>query len=199
MDDDQGMSERLSALADGELRGDEWTSVLAHAASEEGQGRWRLYHEIGDALRHAEPPLAHDTQLLARLRKQLAQEPRPLRLPAVDAVTWVADSSVHAANAPLWRWKLAAGFASLVAVAAVAWDVYVGVGAPTQGAQLALAPAVAPQAVVAVQNPAAEDPVMLRDPRLDEWLAEHRKNGGAVVLQAPAGFLRNANFQASKP
>jgi sigma-E factor negative regulatory protein RseA len=37
---------------------------------------------------------------------------------------------------------------------------------------------------------------MIRDPRLDELLAAHRQLGGASALQAPAGFLRNATFEA---
>jgi sigma-E factor negative regulatory protein RseA len=37
---------------------------------------------------------------------------------------------------------------------------------------------------------------MLRDPRLDELLAAHKQYGGASALQMPAGFLRNATFEA---
>ncbi len=36
---------------------------------------------------------------------------------------------------------------------------------------------------------------MIRDPRLDEFLAAHRQLGGASALQMPAGFLRNATFE----
>ena len=38
--------------------------------------------------------------------------------------------------------------------------------------------------------------VMIRDPRLDELLAAHRQTGGTTALQMPAGFLRNATFEA---
>ena len=37
---------------------------------------------------------------------------------------------------------------------------------------------------------------MIRDPGLDEMLAAHRQLGGASALQTPAGFLRNATFEA---
>jgi sigma-E factor negative regulatory protein RseA len=36
---------------------------------------------------------------------------------------------------------------------------------------------------------------MIRDPRLDEFLAAHRQLGGAALV-APAGYLRNATFDA---
>jgi sigma-E factor negative regulatory protein RseA len=34
---------------------------------------------------------------------------------------------------------------------------------------------------------------MIRDPRLDEFLAAHRQLGAATLV-APAGYLRNATF-----
>jgi sigma-E factor negative regulatory protein RseA len=41
----------------------------------------------------------------------------------------------------------------------------------------------------------SERGAMIRDPRLDEFLAAHRQLGGASALQMPAGFLRNATFE----
>jgi hypothetical protein len=39
---------------------------------------------------------------------------------------------------------------------------------------------------------------MIRDPRLDEFMAAHRQLAGASGLQMPAaGFLRNAAFEGS--
>jgi sigma-E factor negative regulatory protein RseA len=38
---------------------------------------------------------------------------------------------------------------------------------------------------------------VLRDPRLEQLLAEHRQFGGMSALQAPAGFLRNATYDSS--
>lgn len=39
---------------------------------------------------------------------------------------------------------------------------------------------------------------MIRDPRLDELLAAHRQYGNTTALQMPAGFLRNATFEAPR-
>jgi sigma-E factor negative regulatory protein RseA len=38
--------------------------------------------------------------------------------------------------------------------------------------------------------------IMIRDPRLDELLAAHKQFGSTSALQMPAGFLRNATFEA---
>ena len=38
--------------------------------------------------------------------------------------------------------------------------------------------------------------VMIRDPRLDEFLAAHRQLGGVSALQMPAGFVRAATVEA---
>jgi len=123
---------------------------------------------------------------------------------------------VEAANEPVFRWKLVAGAASLMAVAAISWTL-VGNGSavPQAGGQLAAAPLQQVQpavnsvlASVAVngEQPAANTltptrvivgngnpQVMLRDPRLDQLLEAHQQAGGAS--QMPSGFLRNATFE----
>jgi sigma-E factor negative regulatory protein RseA len=86
-----------------------------------------------------------------------------------------------------WGWKLFAGLASVAAVAAIAWN-FMAVPVAS-GVQAAASAAVAPVAV------ASQEPVMIRDPRLDELLAAHKQFGGNSALQAPAGFLRNATFE----
>ena len=40
------------------------------------------------------------------------------------------------------------------------------------------------------------DGVVLRDPQLEALLSAHRQFGGASALQMPAGFLRNATYDA---
>lgn len=210
MNDKDITREHLSALADGELQGEEFARAVAYAGTAEGQSTWRMYHLIGDTLRS--PSLAHvthaaDPALVGRLREQLAQEPRPDGVnPAAVATHAAPQGQAEAANASVFRWKLAAGFASIAAVVAVGWNGYLGQSG-----------SVAPQAarLAVVQQPAAEDwpppfvatavepreqqpPVMIRDPRLDELLAAHRQYGNTTALQMPAGFLRNATFEAPR-
>ncbi|MDH0047669.1 sigma-E factor negative regulatory protein [Comamonas terrigena] len=226
MTDDLKNKELLSALVDGELYGDELSQAVAWAEEGEGHASWQLYHLVGDVLRS--PELAHHSQhdLLSGLRAQLAQEPplslqpaaleqlAPAQLPMTSAVQSLVRDPV--ANASVFRWKMAAGFASVAAVAAMGWNLVV-VPART-GSQLAQAPAASQASVQLAQGmpgaPMMSVPqtdgsviavatgngseVILRDPRLDELLAAHRQFGSKASLQMPADFLRNASF-ASTP
>jgi sigma-E factor negative regulatory protein RseA len=105
----------------------------------------------------------------------------------------------NAANDTVFRWKMVAGLASLAAVAAVGWSMVGpgGVQGPA-GPQMAMLP---PSPVVAetTQPVTVETPQgpMVRDARLEELLAEHRQFGGMSALQMPAGFLRNATYDAA--
>lgn len=201
MDAESMKHEQLSALADGELQGEEFAQAMEFAAQDEGQSTWRLYHLVGDVLRS--PELAghsqSDPSMVQRIREQLAQEAGPGRFS--DAGLRVAQitqpDQAEAANTAVLRWKMAAGFATLVAVAAIGWSSF---GSLTSGggAQMAAAPAAATPAAPAASAVAVAgndgQPVMIRDPRLDELLAAHKQLGNASALQLPAGFLRNATF-----
>jgi sigma-E factor negative regulatory protein RseA len=87
-----------------------------------------------------------------------------------------------------WRWKVAAGVASVAAVAAIGWNMTAGGVPSTAQPQLAAAPAGVTAAAV---QPAS----MIRDPQLDRLLAAHRQLGGATALQSSSGFLRSATFE----
>ena len=192
--------ELLSAFADGELEGEELAQALDLCTQDAARVSWQTYHLIGDVLRSPELARASDSErFLLRLRAELAQSPAqstapPVAVP-VSAETITMAPGGSAANDSIWRWKLVAGFASLAAVAAIGWNsLSVLRGEPLQGAQLAVT---APPAVSAPTELAqAGAPVMIRDPRLDELLAAHKQFGGASALQMPAGFLRNATFEA---
>lgn len=121
----------------------------------------------------------------------------------------------EAANDGVFRWKMVAGLASVAAVLSVAWGVS-GLVPGTQVHEAQLAKGVTPGAVVmakaaggglpVVVQPVQPSPVwvatshgqVLRDPRLEELMLAHRQAGGASALQVPAGFLRNATFDASQ-
>ncbi|WP_236598224.1 sigma-E factor negative regulatory protein [Alicycliphilus denitrificans] len=208
MNDDARMREHLSALADGELQGEAFAQAVAYAATEEGESAWRIYHLIGDTLRSSEVTHVADPAFLGRLREQLALEPRhgavAMAQPLVQVAPAPHETAPHApdaaANVSVFRWKLAAGFASLAAVAALGWNAYLGLGGTApQGAQLAAAQppaeAAAPAFVATAGGPQGQQ-IMIRDPRLDELLAAHKQFGSTSALQMPAGFLRNATFEA---
>ncbi|MFD1710761.1 sigma-E factor negative regulatory protein [Ottowia flava] len=205
----QWSAERVSALMDGQLPGNELEAVIG-SSSHDGDGAvgcWQLYHLIGDVLRS--PDLAQhgrDHLLPGRVLAAIASESMtPVIEQPVEHSSYVERP---AANDGVFRWKMVAGLASFAAVAAVGWSMVSGAG-PQSGAGPHLAQNVAPQQgsaqVLAVASPvapasAAHDPevgqpVMLRDARLDELLAAHRQATGIATLGGASGFLRNATFE----
>lgn len=207
--------ELISALADGHLRGDEFARAMACVdASEEGRATWHAYHLVGDVLRSADLGIGGDDRaFVERLRARLEGAEGvggaggASEFPRAGSQVVRPDAGV-VANDPDVRWKWLAGFASIVAVAALGWqlngvDAGSGAAAGSRLAALPAAPAVVsgsatqPAASVATATATAAPPpeVMLRDPRLDELLAAHKQLGGTSALQMPAGFLRNATFE----
>jgi sigma-E factor negative regulatory protein RseA len=208
-------SESLSALIDGEADGS--TTMNACAAWRESAGArstWHAWHLIGDVMRSddlASTP-TRDAAFLARLRMRLADEPvvlapRPLETAAVaEPVPMVAVAG--RARRRAWRGPVAVA-AGFVAVAGVL--VVTRVPAPAT-AETSLASGV-PSAVSAGATPVAATaaPVveaaadtealvrngkLLRDARLDRYLAAHKQFSGSSALGVPSSFLRSATVDA---
>ncbi|WP_302175738.1 sigma-E factor negative regulatory protein [uncultured Hydrogenophaga sp.] len=195
--------EALSALTDSCADELELEQLLSEMDADTSETLQR-YQLIGDALRGTLPANrvgSDPMHLLSRVRAGLADEHlRPqtqgLTRPAVAAV----QVPVAAANDSVFRWKLAAGFASVAAVMAVSWSL-MGVGVPGAGPAasspvLVQAPAggevdTDPPEAVLVMTPQG---AVVRDPQLEQLLNEHRQFGGMTALQAPTGFLRNATY-----
>lgn len=202
-------AELLSALVDGQLADDEASLALAGLHDDaQAQQQWQTYHLIGETLRSSAvlaPAQAGSLAFLTRFQHRLAEQPLdalvlspsddgalPVAAQArlVDApeiATGLAQPIAPAANDPVFRWKLVAGFACVTALGVLAWSSVVLL-APQAGPQLAQA-APAPQVVVTT----AQGPVV-RDARLQELLAAHKQMGGSAALQLPPGFLRNATY-----
>jgi sigma-E factor negative regulatory protein RseA len=181
------IQELVSALADGQLQGEEFAQgVEAATLDPHGREAWLAYHVIGEVLRSGE--LAAGTRpeaFLGSLRISLQQE-QPWS--SARPVTQLDPPDVPlpaAANDSSFRWKLVAGFASVAAVGAIAWSLAGGMPGKAEQAQLAANNGTVLQA--------SERGVMIRDPQLDEFMAAHRQLGGASVL--PAGFVRNATLE----
>ena len=210
--------ERLSALADGQLYGDDLTEMLALLDDAEagGQARatWHEMHVVGDVLRaHEVASYRRDVDFLTRFSNALQQEPNlAAAVPVFDPVRPVEAISLpsgqsrpsevapggmkDSANDAFFSWKWVAGLSSVAAAVAISWNL-VGGGMTTSGAQLAQA--VIPAAPLGLQAvPAASgNEVMLRSPQLDAMIAAHSQFGGSSALQMPSGFLRNATFDAT--
>lgn len=193
----QRRREALSAVLDGEGHADD-LNILLTAGSEEMtvlRSDGQAFDVIGDVLRGRAAHRSVDSEVfaasvMARLRNETPA------LPEAVVSRAVADRPL-AANDAVFRWKLVAGLASLAAVVAVTWTVGVRDGG-LAGPQMAAVsptpqPVAAPQPLV-VQTAQGQ---VLRDARLEQLLSEHRQFGGMSALQAPAGFLRNATYDAS--
>lgn len=215
--------EWVSALADGQLDGEEFARAVDEVGSgAELRASWQVYHVVGEVLRTGRHVPCSDTgAFMARLQQRLAAE--SVARPAASPVTAVPLPQVaEAANEPVFRWKMVAGVATIAAAAAIGWT-WMGQGpapAAAGGAQLALqtppvqvhptAPdassegsILAASATAGVGTPLSRTrvmvgngapQVMLRNPRLDELLEAHQQASSAS--QMPSGFLRNATFEA---
>jgi sigma-E factor negative regulatory protein RseA len=208
--------EAWSALVDGEAVDHEIDAMLAaFAADGEARARWHRYQVIGDVLRGSAPAVtgAPAADFLASLRTRLDSErpewrpaPAPAARPQPSVVAVQADLVARpSANEAVFRWKLVAGFASLAAVMAVSWGVMGSLAPSDAGPQLARSDSAAPvPAAEQVATPASQPLVVvptgqgpvIRDPQLEALMAEHRQHAGMSALQMPAGFLRNATFDA---
>lgn len=198
--------ERLSALMDGQLFGDDFVGAIHCASDKDGQASWEIYHLIGDVLRSEDLALPSNPAFLTGLRERLACESMALQssdfMMAAEGQEKPVVQVPESANDSIFRWKMIAGFSALVAFAAVGLTSLVQLQeSPKGSAHLANAPAqphAEPSNVVAITASEGSQ-VMLRDPRLDELLTTYRQFETTSALQMPAGFLRNATFENSKP
>lgn len=196
-----GGEEQMSALVDGELASDAVRGACAAwRADAKARQTWHAYHLIGDVMRSddlAAPP-ARDEAFLQRLRERLADEPVVLAPQPAP----VRAGATMAVGRRLRRWHagaaVAAGFVAVAGVLVVTRD-----PGPASAPALASAPAtVVP--VAAAADPGVEpvafvtDGKVIRDARLDRYLAAHKNFAGTSALGVPSAFLRSATTDASQ-
>lgn len=205
--DDCSSHERLSALADGETGGSASTAACAFWHAEEAARRdWHAWQLIGDVLRSDElaSSAARDARFLAGVRARLAVEAVVLA-PALLA-------SVAPAAARRSRWlvpaSMAAGFVLVVgAFVVVRPDQSASDPAPIALADSAaivaapVAPAVLVPADLREPVRASEaviaDRKVIRDARLERYLAAHKQFSGTTALGVPSAFLRSATVESA--
>lgn len=200
-------AEALSALVDGEADAGTAASLSARWRDEAAlRERWHSYQLIGDVLRSEE--LAgggRDAAFLQRLRAQLDREPVVLA-PRADRVAEESAAALprqRAAGGGLRRWAtpaaVAAGFLAVIGSLAVTRLSGPQADSP-QLAQAPVVPAEAPQRVVLSAPADQVEPasgVLIRDARLDQYLAAHKQFGGSSALSVPSGFLRSATYDGA--
>ena len=168
------MSEKISALMDGELEAHEQRNPYAEMAREgEALEAWRTYHLVGDALR--------DTSLLSagfstRLAARLAAEP-----------TALAPRERQAVARPRWRALQAA--AGVAAVALVGWMAFAPQGGVQRGPEIAQAPAKSP-AKPPVEAPAPNVPL---PSAAGDYLLAHQAYSPRGNLQGVAPYVRTVS------
>ena len=168
------MSEKISALMDGELEAHEQRGSYAELAREgEALEAWRVYHLGGDALR--------DTALLsagfsARMEAKLAEEPTVLapRVPQAG--------SRH-------RWRALSMAASLAAAALVGGAWFASQSGLQRGPEVALAPASAPGKPIA-EAPAPNVPL---PSAAGDYLLAHQAYSPRGNLQGVAPYVRTVS------
>ena len=196
----------LSALADGELD----AAATMRACSDwrgdaEARSSWHAYHLIGDVMRSEElaSNAARDAGFLRVVAQRLATEPVVFAPQPAEAGSGQAPSPSR--RAPGWSWlapaAVAAGFMAVASVLVVTRGTApVGTASDSlaqsfsgKGALLAVAPTAA-DAQAEAQTLVA-DGQLVRDARLDRYLAAHKQFGGSSALGVPSGFLRAATTQ----
>jgi sigma-E factor negative regulatory protein RseA len=213
---DPSALENLSALSDGELD----AGAVAHACGtwrDDAGARacWHAYHLIGDVLRSDDLASAQgrDAAFLSALRIRLADEPvvlapEPMPESASDH-TQVPRKVANGSRGTRWSWMapsaVAAGFVLVAGALIVTRTPLPGSDADTTLASESF-PATSPQMMaaptLASSEAGMEPPVMaangrlLRDPRIDRYLAAHKQFAGSSMLGVPSGFLRNAAAEA---
>ena len=198
-------AERLSALADGEVDGAAAAAACGAWKSDvELRRAWHAWHLIGDVLRSEDlaSSAERDQAFLVALRARLAAEPVVLAPePRPEAA-----SSPAATRRTTGRWLLpssvAAGFMLVVGTFVVLGPA----GTPTAPAPTLArtAPPAEPEGPIrqaSLREAAAPEAValngrMIRDARLERYLAAHKQFAGTSALGVPSTFLRSATVDA---
>ncbi len=210
-DDEPGMAarEHLSALVDGALDDAAVATACAHwRDGEAARACWHAYQLIGDVLRSddlAGDP-AHDTAFMAAMSARLAKEPVVLAPPALASMQGGAASALGAAGDARARRRawlvpstVAAGFVLVTGALLVTRSPDT---APVSSPDVPLASAASAGALAVMATGGASAVVgaqtltangsLIRDARLDRYLAAHHQFAGTSALGVPSGFLRSA-------
>ena len=204
-DDDCPSRERLSALADGETGGSASAAACATWRGEEDARRdWHAWQLIGDVLRSDELASSadRDARFLAGVRARLALEAvvlaPALQVAAAAAVRRSARWPVPAA--------MAAGFVLVVGTFAVVRPDQPATSGPPAAATAVVAQRAALDTALAsadqreqarASEALAADPKVIRDARLDRYLAAHKQFAGSTALGVPSAFLRSATVESA--
>lgn len=197
--------EQISVLADGELAGQHVDGALAFLRQEDGRADWDVYHQIGDVLRSDDMAVKLSPGFAARMVARLDAEPT-IMAPARLAESTMSIPSDAGAARQVKRWAMP-GMVAAAAMAAFAFvttpQLMVAMKSgssvdvsSTVASVSGVAPTVATTSSGAEQSivVAATVPegVVLRDPRIDDYLLAHQRFSPSVY--STAQYARSATF-----
>lgn len=209
--------EQISALADGELTDRQVEAALAALRQAEGRADWEIYHQIGDVLRSDDMAVKMSPGFTARMAARLELEPAIVAptnnpvLPEEHAVGVARFSaSVNMVSSRARRWAIPGMIAAAVASVAFVATPQLMVAMKSQpappGSETMVASAGTAQPIkvsgtasttgqfAAVSSTAAGE-VVLRDPRIDDYLLAHQRFSPSMY--STAQFARSATFETA--
>jgi sigma-E factor negative regulatory protein RseA len=204
--------ESISALVDGELS-DEQVEMLLSALPVEGREAWDVYHQIGDVMRSDDMAQVFSTDFSARMAARLDAEP-VIVAPVLARTRQEATPPSRGGSLPRFGLPVAA-VAALVLAAFVGPRLWNSAPNSPPGADVAAATGL-PQAatrialnerdvnvgtnvgtIAGTAGQPAKDVVMLRDPRIDEYLMAHQRYSPSLYSTAqyahPAAYVSDSD------
>ncbi len=185
MNTSESMQEQISAFADGELVTSAHAPILAALRAPAERAVWDEYHHIGDILRSVEMAAAVRPDFAARMAARLASEPTYIATATQPSPAVVGPVVVRQ------RWLQRFAMPGAAVAAAVVLTV---IGVPRlAGVQFGGAShdvALAKTDALALNG--APGTVVLRDPRMEEYLLAHQRFSPSVF--STAQFARSATF-----
>jgi sigma-E factor negative regulatory protein RseA len=198
--------EQISALVDNELSDEHVNLALAALRQADGRDAWDVYHQIGDVLRSDE--MAHEfspdftSRLMARLDAEpTVMAPQPKPLPEQPPLVAVGGGS--GSGTAFRRFGAPTAMAAAVVLALIVSPQLAGlkggIAKDTQLSQVVVP--LGPDQSGALQKVAAQDitisaatqnGVVLRDPKIDEYLLAHQRFSPA--WNSSAQYARSATF-----
>lgn len=207
-------AEWLSALADGELAADEVPAACVEWREDAAaRSRWHAYQLIGDVLRSDDlaSTARHDADFLATLRRRLEAEPVVLApatlgaVPSADPLPAVAPLPIAAAGGASRRrrWLVPSAVAATFAAVVVGGAMMPSTSPTTGSVDVVAGPS--PRAIPVATDPNAvpDMPVitangrLIRDARIDRYLAAHQQWSGGAVIGGHAAYLRQVSADAA--
>jgi sigma-E factor negative regulatory protein RseA len=205
-----GEAERLSALVDGELDAAAAEAACARWKSD-AQARcdWHAYQLIGDVLRSdgLAKGATRNEQFLLSLRVRLQGEPIVFAPAPLLSPQRPGSASTPTAALRMNRWVLPSAMAAGLLLVVGTFTVLRPGGLPMTGPSPVTLADATPRIAAPLGSASISESVggpmtvvmsgkVIRDARLDRYLAAHKQFSGSSALGLPSAFLRSATVES---